>query len=347
MAPPAELLVVRRAMLIRRFTCCVALTAAIAVSFVGTAHAGPEDDPPPPVVVNAGTQYDEAETPAATIRLDAAGKSEGALEPGAEQQVIKAAAAAAGVPDADLGNGSVDATQSSQVEGAGTGAVFTECSWRAADVPAGAAEWQGNDPAAGQLLVNPCNGVRTFVFVPNEALGIAPAAPLPPPDPAVLAQQAYAELVPPAPTAHRSPAEDMPGVPWTVVNIWTWTWVDSADWVPLTRTVELRGVSATVTATPAAMTFDPGSGDAPVRCDGPGKPWVDLGEASDPEPTSVGGCGFQYRRVSEGVQATTSIEYAVTWTSSTGVGGTLPDLVGSTTSAPFRVEQIQVVVGGS
>ena len=235
--------------------------------------------------------------------------------------------------------------------GGGTAPKFTECSWRAADFPAGAPEWQGNDPSAGQLMVDPCNGQQLYVFVPNEALGITAAAvaaaPPPPPDPAVLAQQAYAELVPPAPTAHRSPTENMPGMPWTVLNIWTWAWVDQDDWVPLTRTVELRGVSATVTATPAAMTFDPGDGDAAVRCDGPGKPWVDPGDTSDPEPTSLGGCGYRYRRVSEGVQATTSIEYAVTWTSSTGAGGTLPDLAGSTTSAPFRVEQIQVVVGGS
>ena len=196
-------------------------------------------------------------------------------------------------------------------------------------------------------MVDPCNGQQLYVFVPNEALGIVQAPPLPPPDPAVLAQQAYAELVPPSPTAHRSPTENMPGGAWTVVNLWTWFWVDRTDWVPLSRTVELRGVSATVTATPTVTTFDPGNGDAFVSCDGPGKAWVDRGDNSDPQPVSVGGCGYQYRRVSEGVQATTSIRYTVNWTSSTGAGGTLPDLAGSTTSAPFRVEQIQVVVGGS
>lgn len=219
--------------------------------------------------------------------------------------------------------------------------------WRAANLPAGAPEWEGNDPATGQLLVNPCNGGEQYVFVPNEALGIGQvgAPQLPPPDPAVLAAQAYAELAPPAPTAHRSPDEDMPGQPWTVVQLWTWYWVEQADWVPLSRTVELRGVSATVTATPVATTFDPGNGDSVVSCDGPGRPWTDPGGNSDPVPSSVGGCGYQYKRVAESVQATTSIRYAVTWTSSTGAGGALPDLLGSTTSPPFRVEQIQVVVG--
>lgn len=328
------------------------LACAIAVTGGRSAYAGPQDDDTgaaPPVAVSANSFYDEGTSTSAWVRIDAAGSSGGALESGQEQQVIKAAAAA-GVPDASSAGGDSGGPAASEESGDASGAVpvFTECSWRAADLPAGAPEWQGNDPATGQLMVDPCNGQQLYVFVPNEALGIAAAAaPLPPPDPAVLAQQAYAELVPPSPTAHRSPTEDMPGGAWTVVNLWTWFWVDRAGWVPLTRTVELRGVTATVTATPTVTTFDPGTGDALVSCDGPGKAWVDPGDNSDLQPTTVGGCGFQYRRVSDGVRATTSIRYAVTWTSNTGAGGTLPDLAGSTTSAPFRVEQIQVVVGGS
>ena len=333
----------------RRSGLVFVLASAIAGTVVGPAYAGPQDDDtvaPPPVAVQAdGNIYKTGSTGSAWVRIDGAGSSGGALEPGQEQQVIMAAAATAGVPDASAAGGA-----SGESKDAGGGAAATpptECLWRAADLPADAPQWQGNDPTAGQLMVDPCNGQQVYVFVPNDALGIAPAAPLPPPDPAVLAQQAYAELVPPAPTAHRSPTENMPGGAWTVVNIWTWTWVERADWVPLTRTVELRGVSATVTAAPTALTFDPGNGEPAVTCDGPGTAWAESGDNSDPEPASVGGCGYQYRRVSEGVQATTSIQYAVTWTSSTGAGGTLPDLAGSTTSAPFRVEQIQVVVGGS
>jgi hypothetical protein len=302
------------------------------------------------VAVSPGSLYSPSGSKA-TLTLNGAGSSGGLLEPGQEQTVVEAAAEAVGVDNATSSNGSaLDDSAGEPSEGAGTGPVFTECSWRAADVPAGAAEWQGNDPATGRLMVNPCNGAGTFVFVPNEALGVAPSAPLPPPDPAVLAQQAYAELVPPAPTAHRSPREDVPGpsgVPFTVVNLWTYFWVDRDDWVPLARSVELRGVTATVTATPVAMTFDPGNGDDVVRCDGPGSPWVDPGDNTDPDPATVGGCGHRYARVSDGVRATTSIRYAVTWTSNTGLGGTLPDLAGTSVSAPFRVEQIQVVVGAS
>lgn len=329
------------------------LTSAIALACVSQAAAGPQDDDTgaaPPVAVQAdGNIYKKGSTGSAWVRIDGAGSSSGALESGQEQQVVKAAAAAAGVPDASSTGGDVGGSSAGDGSGdaSGSAPAFTECSWRAADLPAGAPEWQGNDPSTGRLMVDPCNGQQLYVFVPNAALGIAPAAPLPPPDPAVLAQQAYAELVPPSPTAHRSPTEDMPGGAWTLVNLWTWFWVDRTDWVPLTRTVELRGVSATVTATPIVTTFDPGNGDTFVSCDGPGKAWVDPKDNSDPQPVTVGGCGYQYRQVSEGVQATTAIRYTVSWTSSTGAGGTLPDLAGSSTSAPFRVEQVQVVVGGS
>lgn len=342
--------------MLTRLAALVGLVVGSVVVGSVASYATPSE-PPDSVVVSAGSQYEtDGGSGSAYVSLNGAGSSGGVLEPGAEQSVIKAAAAAAGVPDATVdgdgggggtsGGGGTASGSSSSGGGAVIPPASTECMWRAADLPAGAPEWQGNDPATGQLLVNPCNGGEQYVFVPNEALGIGQAAaPPPPPDPAVLAAQAYAELVPPAPTAHRSPDEDMPGQPWTVVQLWTWYWVEQADWVPLSRTVELRGVSATVTATPVATTFDPGNGDSVVSCGGPGRPWTDPGDNSDPVPSSVGGCGYQYKRVAEGVQATTSIRYAVTWTSSTGAGGALPDLLGSTTSPPFRVEQIQVVVG--
>jgi hypothetical protein len=312
------------------------------------AWAGPQDDPPP-VTVNANNAITPSGTSAATITLDAAGTSGGMLEPGQEQRVIEAAAAAAGVSDASSSGGRSDASDGASV--AGSAPVLTECSWRAAELPADAVEWQGNDPAAGQLVINPCNGASTYAYVPNAALGIgaaAAAAPPPPPDPAVLAAQGSAELVPPDPVVRRSPGEDYTdparGVPVTWVGLYTWFWVDRGDWVPLTRTVELRGVSATVTATPMSASVEPGDGSAPSVCDGPGRAWTAADANLD--PASVGGCGHMYERVTAGagIRATTKINYAVSWTSNTGAGGVLPDLAGSSTSAPFLVEQIRVVI---
>jgi len=332
-----------------------ALSVALALTAVpltvSPAWAGPQDDPPA-VTVNANNAITPTGTSAATVTLDAAGASGGILEPGQEQQVIKAAAAAAGVPDATSSGGGSDASNhSGETEGAGSPPIFTECSWRGASLAADAAEWQGNDPTAGQLVVNPCNGPLRYVYIPNAALGIdaaAAAAPPPPPDPAVLAAQAYAELVPPDPVVRRSPGEDYTdpasGVPVTWLGLFTWFWVDRVDWVPLTRTVELRGVSATVTATPTSASFEPGDGSSPLVCDGPGRAWT-AGDANL-DPSSVGGCGHMYERVTAGagITATTKVNYAVTWTSNTGAGGVLPDLAGTSTSAPFMVEQIRVVI---
>jgi hypothetical protein len=198
------------------------------------------------------------------------------------------------------------------------------------------------------LLVNPCNGPGQFLFVPNPTPGdpaaVAPPPP-PPPDPAVLAQQAYGELTVPKPVAKRSPPEgnsdpQYGGLPYTWVGLWTYIW--SGEWQPLARTVELRGVSATVTATPTGLVFDPGDGSAPVTCDGPGRPWT---EADGNAPPSAGACGHMYRAVTPNgpLTATTSIQWSVAWTSNVGAGGTFPALT-TQTSSSFLVEQIQVVV---
>ena len=82
------------------------------------------------------------------------------------------------------------------------------------------------------------------------------------------------------------------GLPYTWVGLNTWVWVD--NWQPLQRTVDLRGVSATVTATPTSLSFDPGNGDAAVSCPGPGRPWT---EADGNRPPTNGGCAYMYRSV--------------------------------------------------
>ena len=198
-------------------------------------------------------------------------------------------------------------------------------------------------------MINICNGPTRYVFVPDAAPAPgAPAAaappPPPPPDPAVLAQQAYGELTLPKPVVERSPDENnsdpqYSGLPYTWVQLWTWVW--STDWQPLARTVELQGVSATVTATPTSLVFDPGDGSAPVTCPGQGRPWT---TADGNSPPTAGGCGYMYRAVTPAgpLTATTSIEWSVVWTSNVGAGGAFPAMTTQATSS-FLVEQIQVV----
>jgi hypothetical protein len=312
--------------------------------------AGPQDDPPPPVTVVAGDgRFVSDATVSLTLTLDAA-VGNGDLEPGQVEQARAAAAAEQGRTQAGADAGGSSGERAGGATAGASGgsdtAVVGECSFRAASVPAGDTRWAGNDPATGTLLVNPCNGPGQYLFVPNPAPGdpAAAAPPPPPPDPAVLAQQAYGELSLPKPESHRSPESNsdpaLGGLPYTWVGLNTWVWVN--NWQPLQRTVDLRGVSATVTATPTSLSFDPGNGDASMSCPGPGRPWT---QADGNRAPTGGGCAYMYRSVTAAgpLTAATGITWSVAWTSNTGAGGTFPALSTTTTSS-FLVEQIQVVV---
>jgi len=331
--------------------------AALLICGVIAINAGPAaadpNDGASPVQITPGSTFVPVGETTFTLTLDSAGhagslddETVGAATQAAERVNSRGAApekVAAGTASND---GSANESGSSDDDTATAG----ECAWRdASATPSGATAWGGNDPAAGTLVVNICNGPTRYVFVPDVATAAgAPAAaappPPPPPDPAVLAQQAYGELTLPKPVVKRSPDENNSdpqygGLPYTWTNLWTWTW--SSEWQPLARTVELRGVSATVTATPTSLVFDPGDGSAPVTCQGQGRPWT---PADGNSPPSAGGCGYMYRSVTPAgpLKATTSIEWSVVWTSNVGAGGAFPPMTTQATSS-FLVEQIQVV----
>jgi hypothetical protein len=171
-----------------------------------------------------------------------------------------------------------------------------------------------------------------------------PAAALPPQVTAAqLAQQARDTLLLPEPTIQRSPDETIrfEGDPMTWVNLWTWFWTDPASYQPLTQTVSAGAVSATVTATPVGLLFDPGDGSPVVRCAGPGRAWMERDGNSVPPA----GCGYRYRSVTEGtISSTVTILWRVSWTGTGGLSGALPQMQTQAT-APLRVMQTQVVNG--
>jgi hypothetical protein len=165
-------------------------------------------------------------------------------------------------------------------------------------------------------------------------------------DPAVLAQQALRTLTVPAPTTGRYPAGTMQdGQPFTVVNAYTWFWTDPGLFRALTARADAGGVWAQVTITPTALTFTPGDGAAAVSCPGPGVAWQSSDGVWAPSPA---GCDYRYPHSSihqpdRQVTATYSIGWSITWTSSTGVSGTLPDLT-TTSNATFAVAEVEAVV---
>ena len=178
-----------------------------------------------------------------------------------------------------------------------------------------------------------------YIFVAD---GDAPPGAAPVVTPAELAQRAVAELVLPRPTVRRSPDErnDDDGTPYTWVNLWTWYWAAPTSWRPSSRTASAGGASATVTAIPTALVFEPGDGSGSVSCPGPGRPWQ---KADGDAAPGGGGCGYVYRRVSEApLTSRVSIRWAVSWSGSGGAGGELPEMTTSAASA-LRVQQVQVV----
>lgn len=183
------------------------------------------------------------------------------------------------------------------------------------------------------------DGTASFVWVPNGTPGV-PGGP-PAVTPAQLAQEARDQLPLSRPTIRRSPDQDLryQGDPYTWVNLWTWFWTDPATYKPMTQTVSVGGVSATVTAKPVGLLFDPGNGDEVVNCDGPGRAWTQ----SDGNAAPASGCGFEYRHVTNGtVMTRVSILWQVSWSGTGGTGGALPQLQTQAT-APLRVLQRQVV----
>jgi hypothetical protein len=165
-------------------------------------------------------------------------------------------------------------------------------------------------------------------------------------DPAVLAQQALNTVVLPSPTAGRYPAGTLAdGRPYTVVNAHTWYWTNPGDYQATSARADAGGVWAEVTVTPTALTFSPGDGSAAVSCAGPGTPWQPTAGVWSPSPT---GCDYRYPGSSVGepdgkVTAVYGIQWSITWTSSTGATGTLPQITTSST-AEFAVVEAQTVV---
>src|SRR5664279_4955584 len=135
------------------------------------ASAGPQDDPTVPTVAitpgGGGVVADDERTYSATLTL-AGALADQTLESGQAAQALAAAAAARQAARSDTDSPAADGsatsttaadTPASPAPGSLEEAIASsECAWRAASVPAGDARWGGNDPAAGALLVNICNG---------------------------------------------------------------------------------------------------------------------------------------------------------------------------------------------
>jgi len=233
------------------------------------------------------------------------------------------------------------------------------CEWYDLEEPPDSARWAGHTSSEGRIEGLRCGAPQNdgtgmgsnlvdYRFVPDGTNPL-PAVPPPPPNPAILAEEAYRELVIPQPAIGAGPDRTK-----LAVSLWTWLWVDNPG--QLSVTVAAGGVSVSATASLATVTwtlgepatqgdtYQPGS-PATITCQGAGTapPAAYDWKAQPP-------CGYKYhwrslkeRTGSTGTwPITATTNWTVTWQSNTGVtGGTT---LNATSNDQFDIGEYRTVL---
>ena len=164
-----------------------------------------------------------------------------------------------------------------------------------------------------------------------------------------LAQDAYDNLPVAAPVPSRYPTGVLTdGRPYTIVQTHMWFSTSPSSWTQRSRKVCAGALCATAVAKPTTLTFDPGNGDSPVSCPGPGSTFQQSAGGSWVPGEQPQGCDYQYTKSSYGmpngeVTSTYTIGWTVTWTATNGQRGAFNDLQ-STKTSRFAVAELQSVV---
>jgi len=234
----------------------------------------------------------------------------------------------AGNPTAEAGTVAVNVPS-------GSGGTPTNCTWQllnADDTKVAMYDADGKRiySPTGRWFQKVCNGASVEV---NGSFAIPESAPV---DPAVLAQQARQSVAIPLPPLATSPRADRR----LYTRVPTWLWVDPSWWRGYSATANAGGVSSTVVATPVRAVWTMGDGGQ-IICAGPGTEWRP--GMADAQST----CSYVYKNSSAGQSArtftmTVAVEFAVSWTSNIGPGGSLAGITRSGTRA-VEVGEIQAV----
>jgi hypothetical protein len=195
---------------------------------------------------------------------------------------------------------------------------------------------QDSDGVIWTLFFRDCEGQRQWTWIPN----------LSPQQLASLARDQVTRLLP-KPEATFSPDFLHRTVnPFTLVRIPTLFAVPAAQWAPLSAQAQIPGLTVTATATPGRLVFRPGEPDGnTVTCVGPGL----IVRSAEEFPATLPPCSYQYEHASSiaggTFAATLTIEWIITWTSSTGAGGTLVP-ANTTVGVAVPVREVQAIVTG-
>ena len=227
-----------------------------------------------------------------------------------------------GLPSPSPGGGGPDSGGGSATEISCTTAPFSpqpgaEASW-----------WGGHTAADGQIVRWVCpDGLGVYDARPFfQATGDpAAAAPPPPVDPAVLAQEAYRRIPIDPPGMRLGPDPER-----VAAKYWTYFWTDNP--APAAVTVTAGTVSVTAQARLLSVTWSPGAPiaadqlDVPAAsftCEGNYVPPADVNISLDPVP---GACAFRYMVRSTGERTggsgawtvTATALWAIDWTTTSG-----------------------------
>jgi hypothetical protein len=157
-----------------------------------------------------------------------------------------------------------------------------------------------------------------------------------------LADEAYAELSPPALSVDTAPPSRLDGL----VGLPEWFWIEAADYRMLSRTIALAGLSATVTAKPGPLVIDPGDSRPSFSCPGPGTPY----DPSESAASQQSDCTYLYTQPSASqpdneFTVSVSVTWTATWTGTGGTGGMLAPITRTTTIA-VPIAQAETVYSG-
>lgn len=156
-----------------------------------------------------------------------------------------------------------------------------------------------------------------------------------------LADEAYARMVPPVPQIVMTPAADTT----QLVSLPIWLQVARSSWAPKSEAVSAGGVSLTMNAAPVSAVWSMGDGTTET-CRGPGTPYPAV-KPKDPMIASPD-CGHVYAAPSESLPqgsypVSVTTHWKVTWSTTTGLSGTEPDLTAIALTR-LRVAEIQALV---
>ncbi len=218
-----------------------------------------------------------------------------------------------------------------------SGAPATGCTWRVINGDDRALAMYDADGTrlqseTGRWLERVCEGQPVAV---GGAFAV-PEQNQSPVDPVVVARRARRSVAIPAPPIQTSPPVDRR----LYTRVPTWLWLEPGWWRDYSATADSRGVSTSVSARPVRAVWSMGDGGT-TACHGPGQAWRP-GSADDGTD-----CSYLYKDSSAGqpdgtFTITVTVEFAMSWSSNTGAGGTLAPITRSA-SVPAVVGEIQAI----